>query len=89
MIQDFTCLPEGRKKPFGTAHAILCCADVIHEPFAVINADDYYGANAFFEIHNHLTTAGKCDYAMTAYRLDKTLSKKIEWSITNCEMHVS
>ena len=36
-------VPEGRVKPFGTVHAVLCARDVIHEPFAVINADDYYG----------------------------------------------
>lgn len=54
VMQDVSILPEGRKKPFGTTHAILCCKDVIKEPFAVINADDYYGANAFTDIHNHL-----------------------------------
>ncbi len=75
VIQDLSSLPEGRKKPFGTAHAILCCADVVKEPFAVINADDYYGANAFCEIHNHLENAKKGEFAMTAYRLENTISK--------------
>ncbi len=75
VIQDFECLPKGRKHPFGTAHALLCCADVVKEPFAVINADDYYGTNAFAEIHNHLITAKKGEFAMMAYRLENTLTK--------------
>ena len=49
-------LPEGRVKPFGTGHAILCCKDVVTEPFAVINADDYYGRDAFAEIYRYLST---------------------------------
>ncbi|MBR2474254.1 MAG: nucleotidyltransferase [Clostridia bacterium] len=75
VFQATDCLPEGRTKPFGTAHAILCCKDVINFPFAIINADDYYGSNAFFEIQNHLTKAKKGEYAMTAYSLGNTLSK--------------
>lgn len=50
VLQDMKDLPAGRTKPFGTGHAILCCKDVVKEPFAIINADDYYGHNAFFEI---------------------------------------
>ena len=42
--------PEGRTKPWGTAHAILCCKDLVNEPFAVINADDFYGKSAFAKI---------------------------------------
>lgn len=74
VMQDTSILPEGRKKPFGTSHAILCCKDTVKEPFAVINADDYYGANAFFEIHEHLEKADGYDFCMVAYELDKTLS---------------
>jgi len=74
VMQDMSLLPEGRKKPFGTSHAILCCKDVVKEPFAVINADDYYGANAFYEIHDHLEKAEGYDFCMVAYELDKTLS---------------
>ena len=48
-------VPEGRVKPFGTGHAILSCKDVVDGPFAVINADDYYGVHAFQEIYNYLT----------------------------------
>jgi len=75
VFQTTDCLPKGRTKPFGTAHAILCCKDVIDSPFAIINADDYYGSNAFFEIQNHLTKAKKGEHAMTAYSLGNTLSK--------------
>ncbi len=75
VMQDVSILPEGRKKPFGTSHAILCCKDVVKEPFAVINADDYYGANAFIEIHDHLEKAEGYDFCMVAYDLEKTLSE--------------
>lgn len=68
-------LPKGRTKPFGTGHAIYCCRNLVKEPFAIINADDYYGQNAFFEIGKHLATAKKGEYAMTAYMLSNTLSK--------------
>ncbi len=47
-------VPEGRKKPWGTGQAILMCKDIVREPFAVINADDYYGKEAFVRIHNYL-----------------------------------
>ena len=75
VMQDTSCLPEGRTKPFGTAHAILCCRDKVNEPFAIINADDYYGANAFYDMHKHLSTAKNGEYAMVAYELGNTLSK--------------
>ena len=75
VMQDVSNLPEGRKKPWGTTHAILCCKDAVKEPFAVINADDYYGANAFTEIHEHLEKAKGFDFCMVAYDLEKTLSE--------------
>ncbi|MDE7454354.1 MAG: nucleotidyltransferase, partial [Clostridia bacterium] len=74
VMQDTSALPQGRTKPFGTAHAILCCKDVVKEPFAVINADDYYGCNAFDKIYKHLTTATNGNYAMVAYKLGNTTS---------------
>lgn len=46
--------PEGRTKPWGTGQAILCCKDLVKEPFAVINADDYYGKEAFVKVHDFL-----------------------------------
>ena len=71
-------IPEGRVKPWGTAHAILCCKDVIKEPFAVINADDYYGRNAFQTLYDYLTTHQDDDkfrYAMVGYELGNTLTE--------------
>ena len=47
-------VPDGRKKPWGTGHALLCCLGTVDAPFAVINADDYYGANAFKKIYEFL-----------------------------------
>ena len=85
VFQSSAELPEGRKKPFGTGHAIYCCADVVKTPFAIINADDYYGHNAFFEIQSHLASAKKGEYAMTAYHLGNTLSKNGTVSRGVCE----
>jgi UTP-glucose-1-phosphate uridylyltransferase len=65
--------PAGRTKPWGTTHAILCAADAIHEPFAVINADDFYGAEGYRLLAQHLTS-GTSDYAMAGFILRNTLS---------------
>jgi len=84
VFQELTMLPEGfsvnpeRQKPYGTAHAILVAKNAIKEPFAVINADDFYGKEAFqvmanFLLNEPVTTPPT--YAMVGYRLDKTLSK--------------
>ena len=86
VIQDTSILPEGRTKPFGTGHAVLCCKDKVNGPFAVINADDYYGANAFTEIGKHLQNAKEGDYAMTAFILEKTLSDNGTVSRGACEV---
>lgn len=86
VIQDTSALPAGRTKPFGTGHAVYCCKDVVREPFALVNADDYYGANAFFEIERHLERAGRGEYAMTAYRLGNTLSPNGTVSRGICEV---
>ncbi len=69
----FVC-PEGRQKPWGTAHAILCCKDVVKEPFAVVNADDYYGRNAFDKIYKELVN-DTSDYCMAGFRLRNTLTE--------------
>lgn len=74
VLQDTSILPQGRVKPFGTAHAVLCCKDVVHGPFAIINADDYYGAHAFDELYGHLTKATTGQYAMVAYPMGNTVS---------------
>ena len=70
-------VPEGRVKPFGTGHAILSCKDVIDGPFAVINADDYYGVSAFKTIYDYLDSHQDDDkyrYAMVGYILENTLT---------------
>lgn len=69
--------PEGRTKPWGTNHAVLMGAEAIHEPFAVINADDYYGTDAFRviaeELSNHDGTPGR--YSMVGFRVGNTLTE--------------
>lgn len=82
-------VPEGRVKPFGTGHAILNCKDVVDGPFAVINADDYYGVHAFQEIYNYLTENEddeKYHYAMVGYILSNTLTENGYVSRGICEM---
>lgn len=65
-----------RAKPFGTVHAVICAKDVITSPFAVINADDYYGRKAFTVISEELDKLqGAADATMVAYRLKNTVSK--------------
>ncbi len=71
-------VPEGRVKPWGTAHAVLSAIDVIDGPFAVINADDYYGRDAFHKIYQFLTHSEDDDkyrYAMVGYKLENTLTE--------------
>ena len=70
-------VPEGREKPWGTNHAILMAKDAIHEPFAIINADDFYGADAFKVMADHLMTleGTKGQYCMVGYKLENTLSE--------------
>ncbi|MEG0156041.1 MAG: sugar phosphate nucleotidyltransferase [Anaerovoracaceae bacterium] len=69
-------IPEGREKPWGTAHAILSCKDVVDGPFAVINADDYYGPGAFQVMYDFLSTpAGDYDFCMVGYRLKNTITE--------------
>lgn len=80
-FQELDNVPKGivvnkeRTKPFGTGHAILVAKDVVKEPFVVINADDFYGAEAFKETADFLINkASDKEYAMCGYQLDKTLS---------------
>jgi len=80
-IQDFSSLPSFytvpalRIKPFGTVHAVLCAAQYIQEPFAVINADDYYGVSAFKTMYHHLQAMPSSDAAMVGYQLKNTVSE--------------
>lgn len=83
--------PEGRTKPWGTGQAVLCCKDAIEEPFAVINADDYYGKDAFVKIHEYLVeehTAkdGVDDICMAGFVLKNTLSEN--GGVTRGHCHV-
>ncbi len=69
-------LPEGREKPWGTGHAVLMAKDVINEPFAAINADDFYGAEAYQVIANFLSGSVTPEkFAMVGYQLKNTLSE--------------
>ena len=75
--EGFTC-PEGRQKPWGTNHAVLMGKDVIKEPFAVINADDFYGRDTFAVIGKYLSNLpqdAKNDYCMVGFRVGNTLSE--------------
>ena len=68
----FSC-PEGREKPWGTGHAILSAADVIHEPFVAINGDDFYGRESFKVVADYYNQ-GANHFSMVAFQLNKTLS---------------
>lgn len=73
-LDDFT-LPAERTKPWGTAHAVLCAAHAIAEPFAVINADDFYGRDAFFKAYAFLSSScNDMHHAIVGYALEQTLS---------------
>ena len=72
-------VPEGRAKPWGTGQAILACKDIVKEPFIVINADDYYGKDAFVKLHDFLVNEdmivdSKYNMAMAGFILGNTLS---------------
>ena len=78
-LPDGFTVPEGRAKPWGTAHAVLAAASVIQEPFLMINADDFYGKDAFEKIATELTSPkaddGKSHYSMVGFYLKNTLSE--------------
>ncbi len=75
--EGFTC-PAGREKPWGTNHAIMMGAPVVHEPFAVINADDYYGVDAFKVLADYLKTLehSQNKYCMVGFQVGNTLSER-------------
>lgn len=78
-------IPETRKKPWGTAHAVFCCKDVVKDNFAVINADDFYGEDAFKLLANHLKNAKDGDFCMIGYELKNTLTENGSVSRGVCE----
>lgn len=71
--------PEGRTKPWGTGQAILSCRELVQEPFVVINADDYYGKEAFVKVHDYLVqehgTGERLEFCMAGFLLGNTLSE--------------
>ena len=74
-IPDGFTVPEGRIKPWGTGHAVLSCIDILDGPFAVINADDYYGPEAFKMIYDYLTT------------MKMTAATDTQWSAIDLAIH--
>ena len=76
--EGFT-VPEGRKKPWGTGQAVLACKDVVEEPFVIINADDYYGKEAFVKLHDFLVNGKQegevLNMAMAGFVLKNTVSE--------------
>ncbi len=78
MLPEGYTVPKGRVRPWGTAHAILCCLGTVRAPFAVINADDYYGESAFKKIYDFLKSEGgdgKYHYAMVGYEIKNTVTE--------------
>ena len=95
-FQNLQNIPEGfevpaeRVKPWGTAHAVLSCKDLIDGPFAVINADDYYGRDAFQKIYDYLSTHEddeKYRYTMVGYQLENTLTENGHVARGVCQMN--
>ena len=84
-------LPAGRTKPWGTGQAVLACKEVLHEPFAVINADDYYGKEAYVKVHDYLVREQPADdvlhICMAGFRLGNTLSDN--GSVTRGLCHIT
>ncbi len=74
-LPDFYTVPEGRIKPYGTVHAALCARDSVDEPFAIINADDYYGPDAFSTIYETLGSLKYNEGCMVSYHLKNTVSE--------------
>ncbi len=92
MLPGGFAVPQERVKPWGTAHAILCCRDVVREPFAAINADDYYGKHAFSALYDYLKDArdgGKYDYSMVGYLARNTLTENGHVARGLCEVNDS
>lgn len=74
-LPDGFSVPEGRVKPWGTAQALLAARDLVHEPFAVINADDFYGYPAYRLLADQLSAAKAGEYCMVGYVLENTLTE--------------
>ncbi|MDO4572230.1 MAG: sugar phosphate nucleotidyltransferase [Clostridia bacterium] len=82
-------IPEGREKPWGTAHALLCLKGAVDGPFAAINADDYYGRRAFSTLYGYLLTARdkeRYDWSMVGYSAENTLTENGSVARGVCEV---
>ena len=84
-LPDGYVCPETRQKPWGTGQAILACRDIVKEPFAVINADDYYGKSAFKSIYEELKLQKAGEYCMVGFHLKNTLTDNGTVSRGICE----
>ena len=85
-------MTEGRKKPWGTGQAVLTVKNLVHEPFLVINADDYYGREGFFKIHDYMvnemdTEGDTYDMCMGGFILENTLSENGPVTRGVCEVN--
>lgn len=80
-------VPAGREKPWGTGHAVWCAREAIRENFAVINADDFYGADSFAQLGKFLRDARGTEFAMVGFRMSNTLSEHgtVSRGVTQCE----
>lgn len=80
-------VPDGREKPWGTGHAVLCCRGVVDGPFAVINADDFYGRGAYEAIYSFLSAdRPDSEYAMVGYKLRNTVTENGHVARGICEI---
>ena len=87
-VPDFYTVPSDRVKPFGTVHALLCAREFVHEPFVVINADDYYGVDAFKTIYAELSKLAESgEGTMVGYDLCNTVSE--HGTVTRGVCHVT
>lgn len=88
-IPEGYAVPEGREKPFGTGHAVLCCKNIVKEPFVVINADDYYGPKAFQMLYDFLTShedEETYSYSMIGYYIENTITENGSVSRGICQV---
>ena len=88
-IPDGCQVPEGREKPWGTSHAIYACRDLIDGPFAVVNADDYYGPGGFVSVYEYLTKESSGDaypFCMAGYKLANTITENGHVARGVCDM---
>ncbi len=87
-VPEGVVIPESRKKPWGTAHAVYACRGLVNDPFLVINADDFYGKESFQLVHDFLQNAksdGREHYCLAGYRLSHTLTENGTVSRGQCE----